>query len=115
MEFTRVPCFVCGKEEFRVTLAGRSGGSCAGAAIFIECIWCRDRWELGVCTGASEAGEPGADVEGDQAVGEGGDVAGDVVPAAQELMSSPPNAPAGFTEAERDKYYKLLKAFLGDE
>lgn len=32
-----------------------------------------------------------------------------------ELMSSPPNAPAEFTKAERDKYYKLLKAFLGDE
>lgn len=105
---TGVRCFVCGEEDWRITLIGPSGRSIAGDAIVIECIGCRDRWELGVCAGPSEVGECGEDAEGDPAVGEAGDVAADVVSAAKGKGGA-------LTSAERSRRYRTRKRLRGQK
>ena len=84
--YTKVLCFRCGGEEFRITLVGPREETFDEDGIIIECIACRDRWYLGRVENWQRAaiGEGhGQDAGGDEAVGEAGDVAADVVSAAK--------------------------------
>jgi hypothetical protein len=71
---TKVTCHECGGEEFRVAKE-------AGGCVTVECIGCREGYHVG--SWSAPAGGRGEDVEGDEAVGEVGDVEADLVPPAE--------------------------------